>query len=161
GHGQEDYQTGLRYGLEVLAPVDERGRFTDAVPEWKGTHVFKADPDIVRHLRAAGTLLAARDLVHSYPHCWRCKNPIVFRATEQWFLGMDETGLRDRALAEIDRIRWVPEWGRDRLYGMVATRPDWCLSRQRDWGVPIVALFCETCGTEYTSRALCDHVAAI
>ena len=161
GHGQEDYQTGLRYGLDVLAPVDERGRFTDAVPEWKGMRVFDADADIVRHLRAVGALLAAEDYVHSYPHCWRCKNPIVFRATEQWFIGMDLTGLRDRALAEIDRVRWVPEWGRDRLHGMVATRPDWCLSRQRDWGVPIIALFCETCGAEHASRALCDHVAAI
>jgi isoleucyl-tRNA synthetase len=161
GHGQEDYQTGLRYGLDILAPVDERGRFTDAVPEWEGMRVFDADAGIVRHLRAVGALLAAADYVHSYPHCWRCKNPIVFRATEQWFIGMEQADLRARALAEIDRIRWVPEWGRDRLHGMVATRPDWCLSRQRDWGVPIVALFCEACGTEYTSRALCDHVAAI
>jgi isoleucyl-tRNA synthetase len=161
GHGQEDYQTGLRYGLDILAPVDERGRFTDAVPEWQGEHVFKADAKIVAHLRARGALLAAHDLVHSYPHCWRCKNSIVYRATEQWFIGMELANLRQKALDEIDRIHWVPEWGRDRLHGMVATRPDWCLSRQRDWGVPIIALFCEACGAEYTSRALCDHVAAI
>src|SRR5262249_39719217 len=154
GHGQEDYQTGLRYGLEVLAPVDERGQFTDAVPERKGMRVFDADADIVRHLRARRALLAPRSFLHSYPHCRRCKNPIVLRATQQGVVRMDEAGLGVRGLAEIDRVRWVPEGGRDRLRGMVATRPDWCLSRQRDWGVPIVALFCETCGTEHTSRAL-------
>jgi isoleucyl-tRNA synthetase len=171
GHGQDDYATGLRYGLEVLAPVDERGRFTGDVPEWVGLRVFDADPKIVEHLRAVGALLAAEDYVHSYPHCWRCKNPIVYRATEQWFLALDAplslagerspVTLREKALAEIDRIGWIPPWGRDRLYGMISTRPDWCLSRQRDWGVPIVALFCEACGAEYISRALCEHVAAI
>jgi isoleucyl-tRNA synthetase len=161
GHGHDDYQTGKRYALDVLSPVDDRGRFTDAVPEWQGLRVFDADSKIVERLRAAGTLLAAEDYVHSYPHCWRCKHPIVYRATEQWFMSMDATGLRAAALREIDRIRWLPEWGRDRIHGMIASRPDWCLSRQRDWGVPIVALFCEACGAEHTSRALCDHVAAI
>jgi isoleucyl-tRNA synthetase len=165
GHGHEDYLTGLRYGLDVLAPVDERGRFTDAAPEWQGLRVFDADPKIVEHLRGAGALLAAEDYLHSYPHCWRCKQPIVYRATEQWFLRLDgpasEPSLREKALAAIDRVRWVPDWGRDRLHGMVATRPDWCLSRQRDWGVPIVALFCEACGEPHVSRALCDHVAVL
>jgi isoleucyl-tRNA synthetase len=161
GHGQEDYETGLRYGLEVLAPVDARGRFTDDVPEWKGTRVFDADPLIVAKLRADGTLLAAARFTHSYPHCWRCKNPIVFRATEQWFLGMERQELRTRALAEIDRVRWVPEWGRDRIRGMIETRPDWCLSRQRDWGVPLVAVYCDGCGHALASQALCEHVAAI
>jgi isoleucyl-tRNA synthetase len=171
GHGQDDYVTGLRYGLEVLAPVDEGGRFTADVAEWAGQRVFDADPRIVEHLRAAGALLAAEDYVHSYPHCWRCKNPIVYRATEQWFLALDgavssregeaPATLRARALAEIDRVSWVPAWGRERIHGMISTRPDWCLSRQRDWGVPIVALFCEACGAEHASRALCEHVAAI
>jgi isoleucyl-tRNA synthetase len=169
GHGHEDYLTGLRHGLDVLAPVDERGRFTEAVPEWQGLRVFDADPKIVEHLRTAGSLLAAEDYLHSYPHCWRCKQPIVYRATEQWFLRLDgpadgatrEPSLREKALAAIDRVRWVPAWGRDRLHGMVATRPDWCLSRQRDWGVPIVALFCDACGEPHISRALCDHVAAL
>ena len=169
GHGHDDYVTGLRYGLDILAPVDDRGRFTDAVPEWQGLRVFDADPKIVEHLRGTGALLAAEDYRHSYPHCWRCKNAIVYRATEQWFLRLDhptdaETrgpSLREKALAEIDRVRWVPEWGRDRIHGMIATRPDWCLSRQRDWGVPIVALFCESCGEPHVSRTLCDHVAAI
>jgi isoleucyl-tRNA synthetase len=161
GHGQDDYQTGLRYGLEVLAPVDDRGRFTDVVPEWQGVRVFDANPAIVDHLRSVGALLAAHDFDHSYPHCWRCKNPIVFRATEQWFIGMDRAALRERALAEIDRVRWVPEWGRDRIHGMISTRPDWCISRQRDWGVPVVAVFCESCGTEHFSERLCEHVAAL
>ena len=161
GHGQEDYETGLRYGLDVLAPVDERGRFTDAVPEWAGERVFDADAKIVAHLRHAGALLAAEDFTHSYPHCWRCKSPIVFRATEQWFLGMERGGVRARALAEIDRVRWIPEWGRERIHNMIATRPDWCLSRQRAWGVPLVAVYCEECGEPCTSQALCDHVAAI
>jgi isoleucyl-tRNA synthetase len=161
GHGQEDYQTGLKYGLDVYAPVDGRGRFTDEVPEWKGERVFDADPKIVEHLRAAGTLLASESFVHSYPHCWRCKNPIVFRATEQWFIGMDRASLRRRALDEIDRIQWVPAWGRERIYNMIANRPDWCISRQRDWGVPIVAFFCERCDTPHATRAICEHVAAI
>jgi isoleucyl-tRNA synthetase len=171
GHGQDDYATGLRYGLEVLAPVDERGRFTGDVPEWAGLRVVDADPKIVEHLRAVGALLAAEDYVHSYPHCWRCKNAIVYRATEQWFLALDAplslagerspVTLRAKALAEIDRIGWIPPWGHDRIHGMISTRPDWCLSRQRDWGVPIVALFCAACGAEYISRALCEHVAAI
>jgi isoleucyl-tRNA synthetase len=161
GHGHDDYVTGLKYGLDVYAPVDDRGRFTDEVPEWKGERVFDADPKIVEHLRTVGTLLAAEQFTHSYPHCWRCKNAIVFRATEQWFIGMDRANLRRRALAEIDRVRWVPPWGRDRIHGMIETRPDWCISRQRDWGVPVVAVFCEACGRAHASRAICDHVAAI
>jgi len=161
GHGQEDYETGLRYGLDVLAPVDARGRFTAEVPEWAGKRVFDADPLIVEKLRADGTLLASSAFAHSYPHCWRCKGPIVFRATEQWFLGMERRALRTHALAEIDRVRWVPEWGRDRIHGMIEARPDWCLSRQRDWGVPLVALYCDGCGQAFTSQALCEHVADI
>ena len=161
GHGHEDYETGVRYGLDVLAPVDARGRFTAEVPDWQGLGVFEADPQIVERLRAEGALLAAVPLTHSYPHCWRCKSPIVFRATEQWFVGMDRGGLRERALAAIDHVRWIPEWGRERIHGMIATRPDWCLSRQRDWGVPVVALYCEACDRPYTSAALCGHVARL
>jgi isoleucyl-tRNA synthetase len=161
GHGHEDYETGLRYGLDVLAPVDDRGRFTAEVPEWAGTRVFDADKPIVEHLRNGGALLAAAPFAHSYPHCWRCKNPIVFRATEQWFVGMERRELRARSLAEIDRVRWVPPWGRDRIHGMIETRPDWCISRQRDWGVPVVAMFCEGCGEPLVSEALCQHVATV
>ena len=161
GHGQEDYETGLRYGLDVLAPVDAHGRFTAEVPEWAGVGVFEADARIVERLRTAGALLASERFVHSYPHCWRCKNPIVFRATEQWFIGMDRRDLRRRALAEIERVRWVPPWGRERIANMIATRPDWCVSRQRDWGVPVVALYCERCAAPLVSEALCAHVAGI
>jgi len=161
GHGQEDYETGVRYGLEVLAPVDAQGRFTADVPEWAGTKVFEANPHIVEHLRAQGALLAATTVAHSYPHCWRCKNPVIFRAAEQWFIGMERQNLRQRALAEIERVRWVPEWGRDRIGNMIATRPDWCISRQRDWGVPIVAVYCEACGEAVASEALCRHVADV
>jgi len=161
GHGQEDYETGLRYGLEVLAPVDARGRFTAEVPEWAGRSVWEASPHIVEHLRAQGALLAAATVAHSYPHCWRCKNPVVFRATEQWFIGMERGELRRRALAEIERVRWIPGWGRERIGNMIATRPDWCISRQRDWGVPVVAVYCEACGEAIASEALCAHVAAV
>ncbi len=161
GHGQEDYETGLRYGLEVLAPVDARGRFTAEVPEWAGQSVWEANPRIVEHLRAQGALLAAATVAHSYPHCWRCKNPVVFRATEQWFIGMERADLRRRALAEIERVRWIPAWGRERIGNMIATRPDWCISRQRDWGVPVVAVYCEACGAAIASETLCAHVAAV
>src|SRR5947199_7811501 len=161
GHGQEDYETGLRYGLEVLAPVDARGRFTAEVPEWAGQSVGEANPRIVEHLRVQGALLAAATVAHSYPHCWRCKNPVVFRATEQWFIGMERADLRRRALAEIERVRWIPAWGRERIGNMIATRPDWCISRQRDWGVPVVAVYCEACGEAIASEALCAHVAAV
>jgi len=161
GHGHDDYQTGQRYGLDVLAPVDDHGRFTADVPEWAGTRVFDADPKIVKHLEQVGALVAAKEFGHSYPHCWRCKNPIVFRATEQWFIGMEHNALRARSLAEIDRVEWVPSWGRERIHGMIATRPDWCVSRQRDWGVPVIALHCEACGEAHASRALCQHVAEL
>jgi isoleucyl-tRNA synthetase len=161
GHGHDDYQTGQRHGLDVLAPVDGHGRFTAEVPEWTGMRVFEADPKIVKHLRDVGALVAAKELGHSYPHCWRCKNPIVFRATEQWFISMEHHELRAKALAEIDRVEWVPTWGRERIHGMIATRPDWCVSRQRDWGVPVIALHCEGCGAVHASKVLCDHVAAL
>ncbi len=161
GHGEEDFETGQRYQLDVYAPVDASGRFTDEVPEWAGLEVFAANPRIVALLKARGRLLAEEVLVHSYPHCWRCKSAIVFRATEQWFLGMDRGDLRARALAEIDRVRWIPAWGRERIYGMVAARPDWCISRQRAWGVPVVALYCEGCGSVLADAALCEHVAVL
>src|SRR5438094_388535 len=161
GHGQEDYETGLRYGLEVLAPVDARGRFTAEVPGWAGRSVWEANPHIVEHLRAPAALLAAATVAHSYPHCWRCKNPVVFRATEQWFIGMERADLRRRALAEIERVRWIPAWGRERIGNMIATRPDWCISRQRDWGVPVVAVYCEACDAAIASAALGRHGAAV
>jgi isoleucyl-tRNA synthetase len=145
GHGYEDFVIGTRYGLPILTPVDDGGYFTTEAGEWAGRRVFEANDAIVEKLRSVDALLKVENLSHSYPHCWRCKNPLIFRATEQWFLRIDHELLRDRALAEIDRVRWFPSWSRDRIRNMVASRPDWCLSRQRAWGVPIPALRCTQC----------------
>ena len=146
GHGQEDYVFGSRYGLQPYSPVDDGGRFTDEVPEFAGQKVEAANPGIIELLRQKGKLLKVEETSHSYPHCWRCKQPIIFRATEQWFISMEKNGLRQKALAAIDRVTWIPRWGRERIYQMVERRPDWCISRQRSWGVPIVAFHCEQCG---------------
>jgi isoleucyl-tRNA synthetase len=146
GHGQEDYDSGRKYGLEPYSPVDDGGRFTQEVPEFAGLKVEDANAGIIELLRRRGKLLQAQEMTHSYPHCWRCKRPIIFRATEQWFISMEKNGLRQKALAAIDRVAWVPRWGRERIYQMVERRPDWCISRQRAWGVPIVAFHCQGCG---------------
>jgi isoleucyl-tRNA synthetase len=158
GHGADDFATGRRYGLEIYTPVNHRGEFTQDVPMWTGLHVFKANPLIVEHLRESGALVHGEAITHSYPHCWRCKNPVIFRGTEQWFVSMDETGLREKALAEIDKVKWVPSWGRDRIYGMIENRPDWVISRQRLWGVPITVLYCEGCSETVTSPELFANV---
>ncbi len=147
GHGREDYLTGLRYGLPILAPVDGRGVFTEEAGPYAGMTISAANPLICEQLSQAGLLLGQGKISHSYPHCWRCKRPVIFRATEQWFISMEENGLRQQALAAIDQVTWTPRWGRERIHGMVASRPDWCLSRQRAWGVPITAILCVKCGT--------------
>ena len=161
GHGQEDYVTGQKYGLEVLCPVDRYGIFTDEGGEFKGKHVFEANSDIVQLLKEKGMLLKVDELEHSYPHCWRCKNPIIFRSTPQWFISMDKNELRENALNEIKRVKWIPPWGEDRISNMIATRPDWCISRQRSWGVPIVAFYCENCGEILLDKTIIDHVVEI
>ncbi|HVE71149.1 MAG TPA: isoleucine--tRNA ligase [Thermoanaerobaculia bacterium] len=161
GHGADDFNTGRRYGLEIYTPVNHRGEFTPDVPFWAGTHVFKANPQIVQHLKDQGVLVHGEQITHSYPHCWRCKNPVIFRGTEQWFVSMDETGLRQKALAEIDKVKWVPAWGRERIYGMIENRPDWVISRQRLWGVPITVLYCEQCNETVTSPELFAKVTGI
>jgi isoleucyl-tRNA synthetase len=145
GHGQEDYDFGRRYGLEPYSPVDDGGRFTNEVPEFAGQKVWEANTGIIDLLKQKGKLLGAQEVSHSYPHCWRCKQPIIFRATEQWFISMEKNGLRPKALDAIDKVTWIPRWGRERIYQMVERRPDWCISRQRSWGVPIVAFHCEQC----------------
>ncbi len=146
GHGREDYQTGVQYGIDVYCPVDESGRLTEGLPEYVGKKVFDANEPIVELLKSRGVLVGqAGWLTHSYPHCWRCHNPIIFRATEQWFINIDHQGLRERALEEIKKTKWVPAWGEERISNMIAERPDWCISRQRVWGVPITVFHCDDC----------------
>jgi len=161
GHGQEDYEVGLLYGLEAYSPVNDNGCFTDNVKFFEGQFVFKANKEIVAKLRETGALVREETIAHSYPHCWRCKKPVIFRATPQWFIPMDKTGLRKKALDEIDHVNWIPRWGRDRIYGMIENRPDWCVSRQRAWGVPIAIFYCDKCGEIYINQAIIDHVYAL
>ncbi len=153
GHGEEDYETGLKYGLDIYSPVNEKGVFIDEVEFFKGMNVWEANPKVIEKLKELGLLLHTEEIEHSYPHCWRCKKPVIFRATEQWFVSMDSHGLRQKALAEVDRTRWIPSWGRDRIYNMLSVRPDWCISRQRTWGIPITIFYCEKCREPFWSEA--------
>jgi len=159
GHGQDDYEIGLKSGLEIYNPVDNRGRFLENVEFFGGQPVFEANKSVIEKLTEVGALLGSGEISHSYPHCWRCKKPIIFRATEQWFISMETNDLRKKALEEINRVTWIPHWGRDRIYGMVEGRPDWCISRQRSWGVPITAFLCGSCGEAVADPAVMRHVA--
>ncbi|HXW56201.1 MAG TPA: isoleucine--tRNA ligase [Candidatus Cybelea sp.] len=158
GHGAEDFSTGQRYGLETYAPQDDDGRFTEGLPEYIGKTVFEANPIIVGLLERRGMLVGEQKLAHSYPHCWRCHNPVIFRATEQWFIELDHDHLRKRSLAEIAKVKWKPEWGEARIRDMVAERPDWCISRQRFWGVPLIIFYCEACGAQLKDVHALRHV---
>ncbi|MGH7739178.1 MAG: isoleucine--tRNA ligase [bacterium] len=146
GHGREDYEIGLKYHLPVYSPVNAAGRYDARVPEYEGQTVWEANPKIVEKLKGLGKLLSLQTIRHSYPHCWRSKNPIIFRATAQWFIELDHLDLRKKCLAEIEKVQWIPAWGKDRIHNMVEGRVDWCISRQRSWGVPITAVYCESCG---------------
>ena len=161
GHGQEDYEIGMKYGLDNYAPVDDDGKFTRDVKDFAGRFVFDANGAINKKLEEKGALLGQMDIQHTYPHCWRCKQPIIFRSTEQWFISMEKNDLRKKALASIDKVTWIPAWGRDRIYGMVENRPDWCISRQRLWGVPITMFYCKGCDSELMTQEILDHVVGL
>lgn len=158
GHGREDYEVGLLYDLDVFSPVDDKGCFTKEAEFFEGQFVFDANENVITKLKESGMLVAEESLAHSYPHCWRCKKPVIFRATPQWFISMEKTGLRQDALAAIDEVRWIPGWGRERIYGMIENRPDWCVSRQRAWGVPITILYCENCETLFNDPAVNQRI---
>jgi isoleucyl-tRNA synthetase len=165
GHGQEDFVVGQRYGLPVYCPVDHAGRFFQAegvdgkLPETLiGQKVWPANALVIDLLKQRKALLLEQALDHSYPHCWRCHQPTIFRATEQWFIGMDCENLRSNALSAIAQVKWHPSWGEDRIRNMVAGRPDWCISRQRVWGVPITVFYCDACQEPFTDKRALDHV---
>jgi isoleucyl-tRNA synthetase len=161
GHGADDYNTGVKYGLEIYAPLDATGRFDDTVERFAGLQVWEANPKIEAALAEAGRLWHREDFSHSYPHCWRCRNPVIFLATAQWFIAMEAKDLRARALKSIADTRWIPSWGRARIEGMIANRPDWRISRQRTWGVPIPAVDCTACGTALLTAALVEQAASV
>jgi len=156
GHGEEDFLVGKQYGLPVLAPLDNRGRFTAEGGKFQGQFVLDANKAIIEELKEKDVLMGHGQIKHQYPHCWRCKQPIFFRATEQWFASVD--GFRQEALKAIRSVKWVPAWGEDRIYNMVEGRGDWCVSRQRTWGVPIPIFYCNDCGKEIITEETIAHI---
>ncbi len=161
GHGREDYETGLKYHLETYSPVDDSGCFTPDVGYFAGMEVFAANEAVKDKLSEVGALLKEEEITHEYPHCWRCKKPVIFRSTEQWFISMEKNDLRKNALDAIRKVSWIPSWGEDRIFKMIANRPDWCVSRQRSWGVPITVFFCNECDEPVITQEIIDHVSGM
>lgn len=160
GHGHEDFEMGMKYELGIYNPVGPEGDFLPDTPYFAGQKVWDANKAIIALLREKGALLHEQTITHSYPHCWRCKNPVIFRATEQWFISMEKNDLRKKALQKIrEEVEWIPPWGQERIYNMIEHRPDWCISRQRVWGVPITVFYCLDCGQLIAAQELANYVA--
>ncbi len=158
GHGADDYLTGLRYGLDAFSPVDDEGRYTEDAGIYVGQQIPEVNKDINKDMLASGMLMHEKSIEHSYPHCWRCKKPVMYRATPQWFISMEINDLKQKALSEIANVTWTPSWGQQRIASMVENRPDWCLSRQRTWGVPITVVSCKACGEVVKNKELIANV---